>query len=109
MNETRAHQAGKREANLRAINERVVEAIDELDGGTAGLFTIICECALDNCAEMLVVPRAVIDRARSSSIQFIVATGHVLADIEDGIEHGEDWILVAKQGAAAVSAAEEAR
>lgn len=109
MDELRAHQAGKREANLRAINERVVEAIDSLDGGAASLFTIICECARDHCAEMLVVPRAVIERARGSDIQFIVATGHVLADIEHGVEHGEDWILVAKRGTAAASAAEEAR
>ncbi|MBC7460369.1 MAG: hypothetical protein H7287_03305 [Thermoleophilia bacterium] len=108
MNELRAYQAGKREANLRAINERVVDAIDSLDGGAAGLLTIICECALDNCAEMLVVPRAVLERARSSDIQFIVATGHVLVDIEHGVEHGDRWILVAKRGVAAASAAEEA-
>ncbi|MCW2974195.1 MAG: hypothetical protein JWN72_2468 [Thermoleophilia bacterium] len=107
MSASRAHQAGKREANLRAINERVVEAIESLDGGTSGLFTIICECALDNCSEMLVVPRAVLERARASAVQFIVANGHVLADVEHGIEHGEDWTLVAKHGAAAASAAGE--
>ncbi|MCW2960567.1 MAG: hypothetical protein JWM25_858 [Thermoleophilia bacterium] len=106
MEREAAHRAGRREANLRKVNERVVVAVEALeaaapgDGGTS-LLQLICECALDSCEEMIAVPAAFYDEVRERTDVFLVAPGHVLHEIEDGIEDGDGWIVVRKRGAAA--------
>jgi hypothetical protein len=107
MTEGASSRAGRREANLRAVNARVVEALDTLDGGAGAPITIVCECARTQCDRMIEVPRAVFDRARLSPIQFVVAEGHVLMEIESAIESGHGFVVVEKHGAAARTAAEE--
>lgn len=112
MEREAAHRAGRREANLRKVNERVVGAVETLNGGpTQGdvegaALLLICECALDGCEEMIEVPATFYDEVRDLTDVFLVAPGHVLHDIEDGIKDGDGWIVVRKRGAAADGARE---
>ena len=112
MEREAAHRAGRREANLRKVNERVVEAVESLaDGPTAddavvAALVLLCECALDGCEEMIEVPAAFYDEVRDLTDVFLVAPGHVLHEIEDGIKDGDGWVVVRKRGAAADGARE---
>lgn len=101
----RAIRAGRREANLRSINERVVEALDELPEDFGDQVRLVCECAHETCQQMIEVPRSVFDRARETSIGFLVTSGHEIAEVEDAVEEGEGWSLVHKRGKAAQEAA----
>ena len=53
---------------------------------------------------MVEVPRAVFDRARATSIGFLVASGHEIAEVEDAVEQGVGWAMVHKRGKAAQEA-----
>lgn len=98
-------RAGRREANLRSINERVVEALDQLPDDFGDEVRLVCECAHETCEEMIEVPRAVFDRARATMIGFLVAPGHEIEEVEDAVETAERWSLVHKRGKAAQEAA----
>ena len=112
MEREAAHLAGRREANLRKVNERVVGAVEALDDATTtgdgapAMLQLICECALDDCDEMFEVPASYYDEVRDLTDVFLVAPGHVLHEIEDGIKDGDGWVVVRKRGAAAEGARE---
>lgn len=111
MEREAAQRAGRREANLRKVNERVVDAVEALADAPGGdpasaTLQLICECALDACEEMIEVPASYYDEVRDLTDVFLVAPGHVLHEIEDGIKDGDGWVVVRKRGAAADGARE---
>lgn len=96
-------RAGRREANLRLINERIAENAPDVTR-TEDELVLLCECAQETCNSTLEVESVLFDRVRESSRRFLVVDGHVLYDVEEVVERGPDWMLVEKRGAAARAA-----
>lgn len=102
-----ARRAGRREANLRRLNERIADAQSEAGLVDAEILMLVCECALEDCDSHLMVPASAFDGYRDSTSVFAVVPGHVLHDVEEVIADGEGWMFVEKVGEAAAAANEE--
>ncbi len=96
-----ARRAGRREANLRMLNERIAESQQHEAVLLESPLTVLCECARDDCEDSIVLGQDVFDEIRSHHGRFIVREGHVLHDIEDVVERGDGWVAVEKRGEAA--------
>lgn len=106
--ELAARRAGKREANLRDLNERIADAQEEAGGGDQSL-RLVCECALHDCTDGIDVECSVFDELRADQTRFIVCPGHVLHEVEREWQQGNGWMIVEKVGRAARAAKEELR
>lgn len=94
-------RAGRREANLRVLNERIAESQAQIAVALQAPLTILCECANAECNESIEVSQDVFAVLHDQSTRFIVVEGHVLHDVEHVVERGEGWMIVEKRGAAA--------
>ncbi|MCW2955206.1 MAG: hypothetical protein JWO69_75 [Thermoleophilia bacterium] len=107
-----ARRAGRREANLRKVNERVVDAIDAADplgvpDGGDRMLRLLCECALEHCNDVVEVADSRFRDVREKLDLYLVLPGHVLHEIEDTVETGPTWMIVRKRGEAARAARDE--
>lgn len=97
--EEREVRAARNQALFRALNER----LDELNNASASVtstFTIACECADMDCAEMIEIdPRDFLEMRREPR-QFAVLPVHVLPDVEVVMRDCERYVVVKKIGAA---------
>ena len=82
------------EALFREINEQIT-ALNDL-GAKMETFTVVCECGNERCAEVVDVHRSHYEAARAQSDRFIVASGHVLPEIEKVVEQHGDFVVVDK-------------
>jgi hypothetical protein len=103
----RAARAGSNEALFRSVNERVEELHESLpaDGEYE---EFICECANESCFEPIRVSLSEYEAVRAHEARFAVAPSeeHLVAGVEEVVEHGERFWVVEKLGAARVVAAE---
>ena len=96
-----ARRAGRREANLRTLNERIVAGQEQMALQLDTPITMLCECADETCNDTLQLSVEQFEALRDYDTRFMVVDGHVLHEVEDVIERGDDWTLVEKRGAAA--------
>ncbi len=94
-----AKRAGRREANLRALNERISQA--QIAVALGSQLTILCECAVPDCNESIEISQEDFANLRDQSDRFIVVEGHILHDVEHVVERGDGWMIVEKRGASA--------
>lgn len=99
-----ARRAGRREANLRTLNERIVQGQEQIALQLDSPLTVLCECADPTCDETIELSIDQFESLREHDTRFIVIDGHVLRDVEDIVARGEEWILVEKRGEAAKEA-----
>lgn len=100
MDELGARRAGRREANLRGLNERIADAQHQAGNGFQRL-RLVCECSLIECEDAIDVPTPVFEDARDAGARYIVSPGHVLQEVEHAVEQGDGWVIVEKVGSAA--------
>lgn len=99
-------RAGRREANLRTLNERIAAANERLSASSGDdVLSLVCECSMPQCEESIEVTAADFEQMREETTRFLVVDGHVLHEVENVVDRGEGWIMVEKHGVAA----EEAR
>ncbi|MCW2922324.1 MAG: hypothetical protein JWL76_2198 [Thermoleophilia bacterium] len=96
-----ASRAGRREANLRALNTRIAESQEQIATELSSPLTVLCECALADCNESIELTQEQFADLREDNIRFIVVEGHVLHEVEQVVGRGEVWVIVEKRGAAA--------
>lgn len=96
-----ATRAGRREANLRALNERIADAQKQMAVALETPLTVLCECADATCEESIEITQEHFDVLRDDTIRFIVIDGHVLHEVEQVVQRGNGWMIVEKRGAAA--------
>ena len=96
-----AKRAGRREANLRSLNERIAESQAQIAVALRTPLTILCECANPDCNESIELSQETFAGLRDQPTRFIVVEGHILHDVEHVIERGDGWMIVEKRGAAA--------
>ncbi|MCW2961955.1 MAG: hypothetical protein JWM90_2342 [Thermoleophilia bacterium] len=88
------------ESRFRTSNQRTDVALDDVYGDDPrGTFEAMCECALEDCAEMIVVDPDAYQHVRSHGRWFMVTPGHVLPDGESTIEEFPNYWIIEKLGA----------
>ncbi|NUR76371.1 MAG: hypothetical protein HOQ28_08825 [Thermoleophilia bacterium] len=98
----RERRIGLNEAVFREVNEHV----ESLSQGTDAL-SIVCECGELSCTERLFVSPAKYEAVRAHAALFLVAPGHVAADVEDVVERSDGFEIVRKHEGEAQQIAEE--
>jgi hypothetical protein len=98
-------RAARNEALFREVNERVEELHNQLASGGTGAF--VCECADEICTERISVPLTIYERVRSDPHLFLVADGHVRAEVEHVVENQKGFVIVAKHEPSAARVAEQ--
>ncbi|MCW2961805.1 MAG: hypothetical protein JWM25_629 [Thermoleophilia bacterium] len=80
-------------ARFRAMNERIRSQVDGFDGAV-DTYSLMCECALVNCQDMLELSRGDYDRVRSVISWFVVLPDHMIPPAEKVVEQNERfWII----------------
>jgi hypothetical protein len=97
-------RAGRNEALFREVNETVARLEEQLDASDSQVLPIICECARTDCLTRLEIRMADYVNVRKHPHQFIVARGHEQPDVEHVVRRARDYVVVEKEGVAAVAA-----
>jgi len=85
--DARAERIAENEDAFRHLNEQL---------GVMGFFA--CECGDAECRQWIEMPRERYSEIRRNPRRFFVRPGHELPDVEDVLERGDGWLLVAKRG-----------
>lgn len=110
MDSEQERRVAANEARFRAANEAATAAVDVFrgDGGDRNV-EVMCECALDECNEMLSISSDEYRHVRSHARWFVVRPDHVVAQVESLVEdHGDWWIIEKDPGPGAAVAEQEA-
>jgi hypothetical protein len=80
-------------ALFREVNEHIAELANPDLGDH---FQIVCECANTGCQVKLTISIEDFRRVRHDAGRFIVVPGHTVPAVEDVVESGERYEIVAK-------------
>jgi hypothetical protein len=97
-------RAGRNEALFREVNESVAKLEEQLDADGSDLLPVICECAHADCVTRIEIPLTDYARVRRHPHRFIVARGHEQPAAEHVVEETQDYVVVEKDGVAALAA-----
>jgi hypothetical protein len=103
--EERERRIGRNEALFREVNERIERVSGALRTETDTM-TILCECGTETCVEHIDVSVSEYERIRGQSTLFFVRPGHAKSDVEEVVEHHDEYDVVRKESGAAESARE---
>lgn len=96
-------RAGRNEALFREVNENIA-ALEERLNGSSESMPVICECARSGCTAQIEIGAAEYAAVRKHPDRFIVVPGHEEPSVERLLEDHGGYVVVEKQGAAAVAA-----
>jgi len=100
MDDRNAERMALNEAVFRAANEQLHGDLEAFTGSQSS-YSMMCECALIECEQMVEMDEAAYTRVRSKRVWFLVWPEHVVPEIEDIVERSEGFWIVEKVGAAA--------
>jgi hypothetical protein len=105
---TRAERAGRNQALYREVNERVREMNEAFDA-LLPIGEWVCECANDECFEMIEMTHEEYEAVRAGGTRFFVKPdeAHVVPEAELVVERHERYWVVEKVGVAAAVAERE--
>jgi hypothetical protein len=92
-------RAAANQSLAREVNER----IDQMRPPSTFL-QFVCECALEDCDEMLALTEPEYEALRAHANRFVVAPDHVVAQVEVVVESTERFVTVMMIGAGATVA-----
>ena len=95
MEDLQAQRLAQNEVIFRRVNEHVRAAEERVSHDFP---RFICECSNIDCDRRVLVPVDVYKAVRENAARFIVFPGHVLPDIENVVEHHDDYEIVEKFG-----------
>ena len=99
---------GENEAFFREVNERLEDRA--VDATTEPVFTAVCECSREDCAERIEISFAAYEAVRSNPKTFVVMPGHTDPSCERVVSWRAGYEVVEKLGdAAEVAKAENPR
>jgi hypothetical protein len=90
----REERIANNEAMFRFANERMADW-DEHKAGEH-IEKCFCECVDLECREMIALRKADYEAVRSNSRYFLVASGHVVPDVETVIASHDGWEVIEK-------------
>ena len=83
-----ARQVALNQAALRTLNESI-----DADG-VDGFIAFRCECGQLGCNQLITLRRAEYEAVRVNPRRFVIATGHVVAELEHEVERYADHGVV---------------
>jgi metal-responsive CopG/Arc/MetJ family transcriptional regulator len=103
-----ADQRARSEILFRAVNERVEEFNDRLNGTSDELAMIfVCECGNTDCNAQITMARTEYEALRANPLHFAVLPGHEDTRIARVEEQHQGFLVADKKGEAAEMAIEE--
>ncbi len=96
---------GRNEAFFREVNERLEDRAAAAT--TEPLFTVVCECVLEECAERIEISFTAYESIRSNPRTFVIAPGHSDPSCERVVSWRAGYEVVEKLGDAGVVAEQE--
>ncbi|MDQ3741651.1 MAG: hypothetical protein M3320_07390 [Actinomycetota bacterium] len=93
--DARARRIADNESRFRAINERLRTDLTVLPDDQEPV-DFVCECGQVDCAEPVRLTLAEYEAVRASSLDFAVAPGHQIGDVEDVVDFNERYARVRK-------------
>lgn len=95
MDERQQKRIATNESRFRDMNEQVRRAVDqfEQDGDH---YSMMCECALTECADMIELERPEYAHVRSNDAWFVVKPDHVLPAAEVAVEANDRYWIIEK-------------
>lgn len=91
---------GKNEAVFREINEGIAELVEHSPTIRSSPVEFVCECANGECTQAVGLTLDEYQRVRAEPTHFLVASGHVAADVEYVVSEGPRYAVVEKVGVA---------
>ena len=98
--DARARRIADNEGRFREINERLRADLRVVPDDDAPV-EFVCECGKVECAEPVRLTLAEYEAVRASSLDFAVAPGHEIGDVEDVVDRNERYARVRKHPEAA--------
>lgn len=96
-------RAGRNEALFREVNENIAKLEARLPGVSEAM-PVVCECARADCTTQIMVSLDEYASVRRHPDRFIVAPHHEEPSVEHVVEERRDYLVVEKDGVAAVAA-----
>ena len=89
---SREERVARNESTTREINEGIEEAMASLS--PEGYARMVCECGRSECELRIAISVAEYEDARRDGRRFVVASDHVIADVERVVNATERYTLV---------------
>jgi hypothetical protein len=105
VDEDRQERLAKNESLFRALNENINDLASGLGGREP--FEFVCECSTSGCFERLWLTVEEYERVRREATHFLLADGHEDIEIEQVIGHRNGYVIVEKDGVAALVAEDD--
>ena len=104
MSEAREERLAQNEVVFRTVNE----AIDQIAIGLGGdqPYEFVCECATSGCFERVELTLKEYERVRGDGSRFLLRPGHEDIEVELVVESHPEYLVVQKDGVAALVAQE---
>jgi hypothetical protein len=79
-----------------ALNQVALRELNEAITGRRrdGVIAFRCECGQLGCNRLIALPRATYEAVRGDSRRFVIAPGHVVAELEHVVESHADHAVV---------------
>lgn len=106
MSDEQARRVGLNEALFRQVNEQI-RGLTRSFGADDGTMTVICECAMPDCTDQLVVGVEDYERVRSDARCYMIAAGHEIPELEEVLEEHDGWGVVRKREGIPAEVSEE--
>lgn len=107
MDDKQQRRIAHNEARFRAANESVTDAVEQFSGDVA-TYSVMCECAITECDDMIEIEPDAYRHVRSSARWFVIRPDHIIEGAEQLVEDHTSWWIVEKIGAGARVAEREA-
>jgi hypothetical protein len=101
----RGEAQAKNEELFRRVNERI-EAVSQTVALDDETMEVLCECDQPDCYEKVQATRAEYESVRSDPTHFIVLPDHQDESVEHAVFSNERFLVVEKEGKAALDAEE---
>lgn len=94
----REERVAQSEVTARKVNESILQ-FDTRPGSS--FIHVACECGVSDCERVLAISRSEYERVRSDPRQFVILPPHLISEVEDVVEEGDGFLIVAKREGAA--------
>lgn len=83
------------ESAFREVNEAIAQTAERFESDEADF---VCECADPACTDRITADLESYEEVREEPTRFLVAPGHIEADVERLVERTDDYDVVEKVG-----------
>jgi hypothetical protein len=110
MDDLHKRRMAHNETRFRHANAKITTSLDELvEQEHAPQYTLVCECALGDCTEMVQLVADEYQVVRSNPLWFAVRPEHIVEELEHVVARTDRFWTIEKDGVGAQVAREDDR